>query len=197
MSLPACVARGCAETPHCSCAPQAAGGAFNVLFKGGAGSAVDGVIPSLLAGLDGPDPGRALEGLRVILGVRPSTFNTMVPRLLKPPLTGSHVAALGALAEVAGASLPQHLSQLVPPLLTLASRVPRNEAAADALRSIVLSVEEDGAYLLVSELTKVRPVCVPADCCTSVAIGWAAWQRPRPMQGAAAHAAMQDRVGFA
>ena len=32
-----------------------------MLFKGGAGSAVDGVIPSLLAGLDGPDPARALE----------------------------------------------------------------------------------------------------------------------------------------
>ena len=43
------------------------------------------------------------QGLRVILGVRPSTFNTMVPRLLKPPLTSSHITALGSLAQVAGA----------------------------------------------------------------------------------------------
>lgn len=59
---------------------QAAGSAFNILFKGGAGSAVDSVIPALLAGLEG-DPkqaSQALEGLRVILGVRPQTLSSMV-----------------------------------------------------------------------------------------------------------------------
>ncbi len=66
-----------------------------------------------------------------------------------------------ASAHRAGASLHQHLSQLMPPLLTLGSRVPRNAAAADALRSIVLSVQEDGAYLLIAELTKAR-LCVQA-----------------------------------
>lgn len=32
---------------------QAAGGAFSILFKGGAGGAVDSIIPTLLQGLDG------------------------------------------------------------------------------------------------------------------------------------------------
>ncbi len=32
---------------------QAAGGAFSILFKGGAGGAVDSIIPTLLHGLDG------------------------------------------------------------------------------------------------------------------------------------------------
>ena len=67
-------------------------------------------------------------------------------------------------APHAGASLHQHLSQLMPPLLTLASRIPRNIAAAGALRSIVLSVQEDGAYLLIAELTKVQ---TPCSCRTS------------------------------
>lgn len=59
---------------------QAAGSAFNILFKGGAGSAVDSVIPALLAGLEGKahEASQALEGLRVILGVRPQTLGSMV-----------------------------------------------------------------------------------------------------------------------
>jgi hypothetical protein len=60
---------------------QAAGAAFGVLFKGGAGSAVDSVIPSLLAGLEARETAaaaQALEGLRVILGVRPQTLASMV-----------------------------------------------------------------------------------------------------------------------
>ena len=55
--------------------------AFGVLFRGGAGSAVDSVIPSLLAGLESKEPhqaAQALEGLRVILGVRPQTLGSMV-----------------------------------------------------------------------------------------------------------------------
>lgn len=96
------------------CFEQAAGGAFGILFRGGAGGAVDSVIPSLLAGLAGPQPGQALAGLRVILGVRPSALNSMLPKLLKPPLTKADVTALGALSQVAG-SLPPHSIAFVPP----------------------------------------------------------------------------------
>lgn len=82
---------------------EAAGAAFGVLFRGGAHSAVDGVVPSLLAGLDNESHYSAsVEGLRVILGVRPSTFNGVAPKLLKPPVTAAALRALGELAGVAG-----------------------------------------------------------------------------------------------
>lgn len=48
--------------------------------------------------------GQALAGLRVILSVRPSALATMLPRLLKPPLSTADVTALGSLSEVAGAN---------------------------------------------------------------------------------------------
>jgi hypothetical protein len=85
---------------------EAAGGAFGVLFKGGAGSAVDAVVPSLLAGLDSAEHhGPSVEGLRVILGVRPAMFNSMLPKLLSPPLTSTALTAIGELAPAAGGLL--------------------------------------------------------------------------------------------
>ena len=82
---------------------EAAGAAFGVLFRGGAHSAVDGVVPSLLAGLDNESHYNAsIEGLRVILGVRPTTFNAVAPKLLRPPVTSPALRALGELAGVAG-----------------------------------------------------------------------------------------------
>lgn len=82
---------------------EAAGAAFGVLFRGGAHSAVDGVVPSLLAGLDSEAHYSAsVEGLRVIMGVRPATFNGVAPKLLRPPVTSSSLGALGELAGVAG-----------------------------------------------------------------------------------------------
>jgi len=51
---------------------EAAGAAFGVLFKGGAHGAVESVVPSLLTNLDSPGHAQqSLEGLRVILSVRP------------------------------------------------------------------------------------------------------------------------------
>ena len=83
---------------------QAAGAAFGVLFKGGAGSAVDNIIPSLLVSLEGgpQQASQALEGLRVILSVRPQALGVIVPKLLKPPLNSTSVTAIGSLSEVAG-----------------------------------------------------------------------------------------------
>ena len=76
---------------------------------------MDSVIPSLLAGLAGPEPGQALAGLRVILGVRPAALAAMLPKLLKPPLSLSDITALGSLAEVAGLRTPRPRKRLPPP----------------------------------------------------------------------------------
>lgn len=83
---------------------QAAGAAFAVLFRGGGGSAVDSVVPSMLTSLtnEGKQAAQALEGLRVILGVRPQTLGMMLPRLLKPHVTPTSMRALASLSEVAG-----------------------------------------------------------------------------------------------
>ncbi len=99
---------------------EAAGAAFSIMFKGGAGSAVEGVVPGMLEGA--PDPlemnespssasqpkpyspyaqpscaglavpskhAESVEGLRVILGVRPQMVNSVLPKLVKQPLAVS------------------------------------------------------------------------------------------------------------
>eukprot|EP00891_Asterochloris_glomerata_P006557 jgi/Astpho2/6557/e_gw1.00099.3.1_t len=139
---------------------QAAGGAVSILFRGSSGGAVDSVIPSLLQGLDGSaqQSAQALEGLRVILSVRPQTLNTMVPRLLRPPHTSTNLKALGSLAEVAGPSIHSHLSHIMPVLLKTAGQVPAEKpsgaAARDSILRVSAAVTEDGVYLLISELEK-------------------------------------------
>lgn len=88
---------------------QAAGSAMGVLFKTGGGSGVEGVLPSLLAGIDGDERqfNAAVEGLRVLLSVRIQTLNALVPKLLRTPLRTPAVRALGAVAQVTCARLPQ------------------------------------------------------------------------------------------
>jgi hypothetical protein len=83
---------------------EAAGAAFGVLFKGGAHGAVESVVPSLLHGLDSPGhASQSMEGLRVILSVRPQVFNGIVPKLLKQPVSSAGLRAIGQLAGTAGA----------------------------------------------------------------------------------------------
>jgi hypothetical protein len=119
----------------------AAGGVFNVLFKSGGGSAMDSVIPALLSGLESDKhSAQALEGLRVVLGVRPQLLSVMVPRLIKPPASATNLRALGALADVAGAAIHAHLAALMPPLLALASSHPDVSPAAAAAHQAVAAV---------------------------------------------------------
>eukprot|EP00887_Chlorella_sp_A99_P001205 scaffold14.g1205.t1 len=124
------------------------------------------VIPALLAGLDSEaQQGQALEGLRVILSVRPQLLAAMLPKMLRPPIPAATLRALGALCEAAGAAIHPHLAALLPPLLALANQHP------DAVAQVALAVQEDGLYLLVSELEKGlgdpnrrrrAPACLPA-----------------------------------
>ena len=144
----------------------AAGGVFNTLFKsGGAGGASDSVIPALLAGLEAGEgnegdarAARALEGLRVVLSVRPALLSAMVPRLIRPPLSAGALRALGALAEVAGPAIHGHLASVLPPLLRLAGDhpdvSPAAAAAHAALGQVVAAVAEDGLYTLVGEVER-------------------------------------------
>lgn len=138
----------------------AAGKVINVLFKSGGGTAIDTVIPSLLAGLEGGEEqaNNALEGLRVVLSVRPQLLAAMAPRLTKPPHTATNMKALGALAEVAGPAIHSHLPTIMPPLLTLASShpdvSPAAAAAHAALASVAGSIQEDGLHFYMQELHK-------------------------------------------
>ncbi|KIY92858.1 Translational activator GCN1 [Monoraphidium neglectum] len=134
---------------------EAAGAAFGVLFRGGAHSAVDGVVPSLLAGLDSEAHYSAsVEGLRVIMGVRPATFNGVAPKLLRPPVTSSSLRALGELAGVAGPALPSHLPAILSTCLAIASKPNdhRAPAAEEAALRVAQAAGEEGLPSLVEEL---------------------------------------------
>ena len=137
---------------------QSAGGALEVIFKTGGGSAADSVIPSLLNGLqcDGERVSKSLEGLRVVLSVRPQLLGVMVPRLVEPPLTMTDVVALGALSEVSGEAIHNYLSKILPPLFRMMHDQDEDvqEATAKALLGVVMAVEEDGIHLLVQQFNR-------------------------------------------
>ena len=78
--------------PFCPQVREAAAEAFNALFKAGTGPVVDTVVPALLSKLEvDSHNSQALEGLQVILSVRPQMLTTMVPRLLKKPYTSTNL----------------------------------------------------------------------------------------------------------
>lgn len=136
---------------------EQAGAAFSELFKGGASSVIDGVVPSLLRALEsGKNAEEALQGLKVILGVRPQTMNTLMPKLLSEPLEGAKLRAFGQLAPAAGASLGNHLGTALPLLMRVSSDPDSHvhEDAVAALSALAGAVDEDAVHLLVHEATR-------------------------------------------
>lgn len=81
----------------------------------------------------------------------------LVPRLLTPPVTAFNIRALASVAEVAGSSLNQHLSSLIPALMEaiLNSKDDNISEIREAATKIILAVQEDGLHLLFSELIKL------------------------------------------
>ena len=137
---------------------QSAGGALEVIFKTGGGSAADSVIPSLLNGLQGDEEkvAKSLEGLRVVLSVRPQLLGVMVPRLVEPPLSKTDVIALGALSEVSGNAIHNFLSKILPPLFRMYVDQEEDvqEATTKALLGVCMAVEEDGLHLLIQQINR-------------------------------------------
>ena len=143
-------------------ARDAAGAAFGALFRGGGGGpggggpSLDAVLPAMLADVTGPEPdaSAALEGLRVLLGVRPGALAAMLPRLLAPPVGPAAAGALAALADAAGPAAHAHLKTIVPALLGAAAGEDEDAAAAAAaaLDAVARAASDDGAHPLLSAL---------------------------------------------
>ncbi len=191
----------CALTDSDGGVREAAGAAFGILFKGqggaGGGSAVDSVVPSMLAGLEHDKRFReSLEGLRVILQVRPQIFHFACPKLLHKPLQLNNVRALGELAAAADTHLNNHLDAIMPALLGAASgsrhvaatEHPDSEelaaegrrAAAAAAAAVAAAVDEEGLHLLVPQMVKVggrggRGMDGRVWCCLLVSEGCKVW----------------------
>ena len=141
---------------------EAAGGAFSSLFRGGAASVVESVLPSLMAQLEREATStNALEGLRVIVHTKPQALNSMVPRLLPKgaPLVQAHVMALGQLAPEAAEVLPRHIPAVCAALLPEASETDpalpgMNATAQEALIAVAVALSEEEVYPMVSELVR-------------------------------------------
>lgn len=139
---------------------EAAGQAFSALYKNAGMSVVDEIVPALLKGLEAEgDSASALGGLKQILSVRTAVvLPHVLPKLVKPPMTAFNAHALGALAEVAGAGLANHLGTILPSLVE-GMGAPSDEelssATSKAAQTVALSVDADGLDNLMSEIVRL------------------------------------------
>ncbi|KAE8734648.1 hypothetical protein F3Y22_tig00000738pilonHSYRG00149 [Hibiscus syriacus] len=137
---------------------ESAGLAFSTLYKSAGMQAIDEIVPTLLHALEDDETSNtALDGLKQILGVRTTAvLPHILPKLLHRPLSAFNAHALGALAEVAGPGLNNHLGTILPALL---SAMGGNDAevqplAKEAAETAVLVIDEEGIESLISELLK-------------------------------------------
>lgn len=121
----------------------AAGESFAVLFRGGAGSTVEGMLPGLLEGLNagGTKAEQSVQGLRVIVSVRPALLDRILPKLLALPLriAGVQAAAPLLLESTTGSAASSHAAFALPRLLALPMPQRRDGALRAAARKAVAS----------------------------------------------------------
>ena len=132
---------------------NAAGSAFDAMFRHGGADTASDIVPALLAKLD-TDP-VALEGLKQVLRAQPKILASVLPKLASPPINAARARTLGSLAEVAGAALPPHLPLLFPPLLAAMgsdSNEDEADAAYAAASAVLRAVPIDAHYLLLPEV---------------------------------------------
>ncbi|KAI8828909.1 armadillo-type protein [Chytriomyces cf. hyalinus JEL632] len=138
---------------------EAAAQAFDMLHQHMGSKAIDEVLPSLLNELKsgGAASGAyALEALKEIMSVRSNVvFPVLIPTLLTTPITAFNARALASLISVAGSALNKRLGTILPALM---DGLEQNDHAVvdirDALKVLMLSVDEDGLYLLMPILSE-------------------------------------------
>ncbi|KAL7541160.1 hypothetical protein ACHAXR_010687, partial [Thalassiosira sp. AJA248-18] len=139
---------------------------FQNLYNVVGNRTLDEIVPSLLVAMESDDDDtktRALNGMTGILSVRSrELLPYIMPRLLKTPLTISHVDALGSISSVTSATIHMHFSSIIPTLITeLASfsemdldeeEKEREEAVRQCCRAVCHNVDTPGVNWLISEI---------------------------------------------
>ncbi|XP_010550811.1 PREDICTED: eIF-2-alpha kinase activator GCN1 [Tarenaya hassleriana] len=137
---------------------ESAGLAFSTLYKSAGMQAIDEIIPTLLHALEDDETSdTALDGLKQIISVRTSAvLPHILPKLVHLPLSAFNAHALGALAEVAGPGLSNHLGTVLPALLSAMGGEDKEVQglAKEAAEMVVLVIDEEGVEILFSELLK-------------------------------------------
>lgn len=115
---------------------------------------VDDIVSPLLAEVKTNE--NALDGLRQMIGSKGSfILPLVVPQLLEPPFTAGNASVVASLAIVAGAALTKHLEQIVSTFMVAIQDEADEAQSAEIHRSLsalVLSLDQDGVDLLLSQL---------------------------------------------
>ncbi|KAI9344272.1 armadillo-type protein [Obelidium mucronatum] len=138
---------------------EAAAQAFDMLHQHMGAKAIDEVLPSLLNELKaggGAGGAYALEALKEIMSVRSNVvFPVLIPTLLTTPITAFNARALASLISVAGSALNRRLGTILPVLM---DALEQNDHAVpdirEAIKVLLLSVDEDGLYILMPILSE-------------------------------------------
>ncbi|KAJ3008678.1 UNVERIFIED_CONTAM: translational activator of GCN4, partial [Siphonaria sp. JEL0065] len=138
---------------------EAAAQAFDMLHQHMGAKAIDEVLPSLLNELKaggGSTGVYALEALKEIMSVRSNVvFPVLIPTLLTTPITAFNARALASLISVAGSALNRRLGTILPVLMDALEQ--GDHAVPDireAIKVLLLSVDEDGLYVLMPILSE-------------------------------------------
>lgn len=124
---------------------NAAAQAFEQLYEQIGKVVIDGIIPQLLSELS--NSSASLLALKELMASKSDIiFPITLPSLLEPPVDA---VALASLASVAGTALYKRLSTI---LNTLIASIIAGEEISEEFNQVLLSVEDDGAHLLMQQL---------------------------------------------
>ncbi|CAD1812517.1 unnamed protein product [Candida parapsilosis] len=124
---------------------NAAAQAFEQLYEQIGKVVIDEIIPQLLSELS--NSSASLLALKELMASKSDIiFPITLPSLLEPPVDA---VALASLASVAGTALYKRLSTI---LNTLIASIIAGEDISEEFNQVLLSVEDDGAHLLMQQL---------------------------------------------
>ena len=130
--------------------------AFDMLQEHMGGKVLDEILPSLLAQLQtGDASGTALDALKGIMAVKANVvLPTILPTLLKKPITSYNAQALATLLASAGTAVGRRVNIILPALMEgLGQKDDAVPAIEEALKVLLRSIDDDSVHALITLLS--------------------------------------------